>query len=85
VKYRLSQHAQDYMARRSISAALVDAALQNPQQIVSDRHGNTVCQSQVSSGGGKAFRLRVVLNTTVDPPLVITVYRTAQAGRYGRS
>jgi hypothetical protein len=84
MKYRLSEHAQDYMARRSISAALVDTVLQNPQQIVSDRFGNTVCQSQVGSGSAKAFRLRVVLNTKVDPPLVITVYRTAQAGRYGR-
>ncbi|MBW4570470.1 MAG: DUF4258 domain-containing protein [Tolypothrix carrinoi HA7290-LM1] len=84
MRYQISRHAQTEMERRGISLSLVESVLDNPQQIVTERDGRKVYQSQVEFGSGKVFLLRVIVADEVDPKVVITVYRTSKIDKYWR-
>ena len=84
MKFRLSQHALDEIERRGISRDLLDQVLQNPQQILPERDGKKIYQSQVGSGGSKLFLLRAIVNDAVEPAVVVTVYRTSKIEKYWR-
>jgi hypothetical protein len=84
MRYKISRHAQTEMERRGISQSLIESVLDNPQQIVLERDGRKVYQSQVDFGSGKAFLLRVIVADNVDPKVVITVYRTSKIEKYWR-
>ena len=83
MRYQISRHAQIEMERRGISLSLVESVLDNPQQIVTERDGRKVYQSQLDFGNGKVFLLRVIV-ADVDPKVVITVYRTSKIEKYWR-
>lgn len=83
--FTYSRHAQEEMARRGIPQALVDAVLQNPQQVVAEQNGRVAYQSQVDFGTGKLFLLRALVVDTVDPAVVVTVYRTSKISKYWRT
>lgn len=57
MRYKISRHAQTEMERRGIPLSLVESVLDNPQQIVTQRDGRKVYQSQVEFGNGKIFLL----------------------------
>jgi len=42
-------------------------------------------QSHLDFGTGKLYLLRLFINTTIDPAVVITVYRTSQIKKYWRN
>jgi hypothetical protein len=84
MRYKISRHAQTEMERRGIPLSLVESVLDNPQQIVTEREGRKVYQSQVEFGNGKIFLLRVIVADEVDPKVVITVYRTSKIEKYWR-
>lgn len=42
-------------------------------------------QSLVDFGGGKTYLLRVMVNETVDPAVVVTAYRTSKIKKYWRT
>jgi hypothetical protein len=84
VKYKLTRHAQEEMGRRAIPLEWVEDVLANPGQIVDERGGRKVYQSQIDFGEGKVFLLRVILNVDVDPIVVITLYRTSKIEKYWR-
>ena len=73
------------MQRRAIPLALLDSVLQHPQQVVPERGGRIAYQSQLDFGGGRIFLLRAIVDQTVDPPIVVTVYRTSKIGKYWRT
>jgi hypothetical protein len=75
--YRLSGHAQYEMRRRAIP-------LQRPQQVVLMPDGKKAYQSQLDFGRGRIFLLRAIVADDVDPPLVVTVYRTSKISKYWR-
>ena len=81
MNYTLSRHACDEMVRRGISASVVDAIMQAPQQIVVQSPKKQVYQSKIAFGN-VMFLVRVVIAFDVDPPLVVTVYRTTKIDRY---
>ena len=81
LRYRLSSHAQEEMERRQISRALVESVLESPDQIVPERGVVQAYQSQRDIGG-KMFLLRVMVDDSVDPAVVVTVYRTTKIDRY---
>jgi hypothetical protein len=81
----LSRHAREEIARRGIPQTLVDLVLDNPEQIVPERGGRVAYQSQVDFGGGRVFLLRVIVADTVDPAVVVTVYRTSKISKYWRT
>jgi hypothetical protein len=39
----------------------------------------------VDFGGGKTYLLRVMVNETVDPAVVVTAYRTSKIKKYWRT
>ena len=84
MNFRLSNHAREEMERRGIPQILLDAVLNNPQQVVPEREGKKVYQSQVDFGQGKIFLLRAIVADDVDPAVVITVYRTSRIEKYWR-
>jgi len=46
--------------------------------------GKKTYQPQFELGGGKVFLVRAIVDDTVSPALVITVYRTTKIGKYWR-
>jgi hypothetical protein len=82
---RLSRHAQDEMLRRGILPGMVDAVLQSPQQVVDLPGGKKAYQSKVDFGRGRIFLVRVIVAHDVQPPLVVTVYRTSKIDKYWRT
>ncbi|MUG99243.1 DUF4258 domain-containing protein [Scytonema sp. UIC 10036] len=84
MRYTISRHARTEIERRGIALSLVGDVLENPQQIVQERNGRKVYQSQVKFDNGKIFLLRVIVADDVDPAVVITVYRTSKIEKYWR-
>ena len=72
------------MNRRRIPLNLVETILQNPQQIV-DEYGNIKAyQSIIDLGTGKDYLIRVIVNDTLDPAKIVTVYKTSKIKKYWR-
>jgi hypothetical protein len=85
VNFKLSRHVKEEMERRSIPLSLLESVLGNPQQVLPERGGKKAYQSQLDFGGGKIFLLRVIVDETVDPAIVVTVYRTSKISKYWRT
>lgn len=85
MNFKLSRHVREEMERRSIPLNLLESVLDSPQQIVSERGGKKAYQSQLDFGGGKIFLLRAIVDETVAPPMVVTVYRTSKITKYWRT
>jgi len=84
MKFRLSRHALEEIERRGVPRDLLDQVLQSPQQILPERDGKKIYQSQVEFGGSKLFLLRAIVNDAVEPAVVVTVYRTSKIEKYWR-
>lgn len=80
----LSQHAREEMARRRIPQALLEQVLNSPQQIIPAQGIKKAYQSQLDFGGGRIFLLRAIVDDTINPAVVITVYRTSKISKYWR-
>jgi len=85
MRYVLSAHAAEAIAERRIPLALVESVLQHPQQVTPERGGKNAYQSQIDSGRGRIFLLRAIIDDSVDPAVVVTVYRTRKIGKYWRT
>jgi hypothetical protein len=72
------------MERRGVSVSLVESVLREPQQVVLGYGQTKTYQSRIEFGGGKVYLVRVIVDDTVDPPMVITAYRTGKIGKYWR-
>ncbi|MGJ3252287.1 MAG: DUF4258 domain-containing protein [Elainellaceae cyanobacterium] len=59
------------------SHLIVFTYLRNPQQIVEDRDGKKVYQSQFMFKNDKTYLVRAVIADNTKPAIVITVYRTS--------
>ena len=81
MKYRLSSHAEEEIERRRIPLAVVEAILGKPDQIVPERGLVRAYQSRWDFGG-KMFLVRVMVDDSLDPAVVVTVYRTSKIERY---
>ena len=82
--FKLSNHAKEEMARRSIPWPVLEEVLNNPQQIIVERGNLKAYQSVVAFGDGRIFLLRAIVDDTIEPAVVVTVYRTSKMGKYGR-
>jgi hypothetical protein len=83
MRFHFSKHVNEELERRKIPRALMDRVLQAPEQKVPEVDDITCYQSRVEIGG-KLNLLRVMINETVNPPVVVTVYRTNKISRYWR-
>jgi len=61
----------------------VEAVLEHPDQVVPERGVVSAYQSKVDIGG-KIFLLRVMVDDSADPAVVVTAYRTTKIDRYWR-
>ena len=84
MRFHFSKHVNEELERRKIPRALIDQVLQAPEQKVPEVDDITCYQSRVEIGG-KLNLLRVMVNETVNPPVVVTVYRTNKISRYWRT
>jgi len=67
--------------RRKIPLALLESVLHKPDQVVPERGRTKAYQSKVEIGG-KMFLLRIIVNDTADPIVVVTAYRTTKMEKY---
>ena len=84
MKFEISRHAREEMVRRGIPVTVVDAILQDPEQIVNEYGNKKAYQSIIDSRTGKDYLVRVIVNDTVDPVKIVTVYKTSKIEKYWR-
>ena len=63
---------------------MVEAVLDLPQQKVSE-HGDVVCYQSSVEINQKPYLVRVMVNETVTPAKVVTVYRTSKINKYWKA
>jgi hypothetical protein len=83
MKFRLTAHALEQMARRGLDRAMVERVIENPQQVREARVGREALQSRVHFPDGE-YLLRVIVDRRTNPPSVVTVYRTRYIAKYWR-
>jgi hypothetical protein len=83
MNFKVSRHAQLEMERRGITSEILEHVLQHPQQIVSASQGKKAYQSIVDFTG-KKFLIRAIVADAIDPPVVVTIYRTSKVHKYWR-
>lgn len=81
MNYRLSRHAREEMIRRGISDDKIEQAMRFPQQIVEEDAGRKAYQSQLEFDG-KMFLLRLIVVDSIDPAVIVTLYRTSKITKY---
>jgi hypothetical protein len=83
--YRVTDHAQDEMARRQITEEDVARVLAASEQTEPIREGREVYPSRFQRGEPpKTYLLRVFVDMDRIPPEVVTVYRTSKIAKYWR-
>jgi hypothetical protein len=83
MRFVLTKHLQVEMLRRRIPEALVLQIAETPEQAVKG-HGNIMCHQSRIEMEGKTYLVRVMIKPTVDPALIITVYKTSKINKYWR-
>ncbi len=83
MNFNLSDHAKEQIEDRDIPTEMVLKVVKNPEQKYNTEIDETVCQSKVIFGE-KTYLLRVFVNFTKNPPIVISVYRTSKIKKYWR-
>ncbi|MBI2298968.1 MAG: DUF4258 domain-containing protein [Armatimonadetes bacterium] len=81
MRYRLSIHAEEEMARRGIAWTVVEQVLAAPEQVVGAPRDRRCYPSRVASPDGQ-FLVRVGVVDRMDPALVVMVYRTSRVAKY---
>ena len=84
LNFRLSKHAERELGLRRISRALVEGILQHPEQVIPQNVKEKAYQSRSDFGVGKIYLVRVIVDDTVSPAVVVTVYRTSKIKKYWR-
>jgi len=80
--FQFSRHAETELGLRQIPRAMAEAVLRQPQQIVPERPPRKAYQSKVDFGDDRTFLLRVIVDDTVEPAIVVTLYRTTKINKY---
>jgi hypothetical protein len=83
MKFRLTPHALEQMARRGLDRALVEQIVENPQQVREAHQGREALQSRVHFPDGE-YLVRAIVDRRTHPPSVVTVYRTRYIAKYWR-
>lgn len=81
MNYEFSIHVQQEMTRRGISLTQVEAVLSAPDQKVPE-HSGVVCYQSKVEIDQKQYLVRVMVNETLTPMKVVTVYRTSKISKY---
>jgi hypothetical protein len=86
MNFRYSAHAVTQMQANGISDSIVQGVLASPHLTTIERNGITCYQSRIveafSGKGAKPYLVRVFVNETVNPAIIVTVYRTSKIDKY---
>jgi Domain of unknown function (DUF4258) len=85
MNFRLSDHAEKELRNRRIPKDLAESVLNHPEQKVPESIDIMCYQPLVDFAGDKKYLLRVMVNETADPAVVVTVYRTSKIEKYWRT
>lgn len=82
--FDFSIHAKEQMTLRGISRDEVSEILQSPQQVIFDSEISEIeiYQSIIKNLKGQNYLIRVFVNRTKNPKLVVTVYKTSKILKY---
>jgi hypothetical protein len=80
---RFSPYALAQLAEREISGQDVRAALENPDQILSGKHGRKIAHKLLTIGSAELL-LRVIYEERAEEVTVVTVYATSKIRKYWR-
>jgi hypothetical protein len=83
MRYHYSKHVLEELEKRKISRSLLEEVLRAPEQKVPEVDNITCYRSRMEIGG-KRYLLRVMVNDRVNPPVVVTIYRTNKITKYWR-
>ncbi len=81
LKFTISKHADEEMARRHIFIQQVESLMDNPDQIV-EAHGGLVCYQCLITKNGKPVLVLVIINEATDPIKIVTIYQTSKIKKY---
>lgn len=81
MNYIITEHAQAELKRRQITLAVLQDVLERPQQIVAAKQGRKAYQSKIEFTG-QLYLVRAIVDDSVEPGVVITVYRTSKIDKY---
>ena len=86
MNFVFSKHAEEQMLRRGINRKDVETVVLRPDQTLADNENKdiTVFQSLIKENG-QMFLLRVFVNTTKLPNVIVTLYRTTKMQKYYES
>jgi len=79
----LTDHARDEALRRQIPRDWIEATMARPEQIVPGLDRREVWQSRIVAEG-KAYLVRLVVESWHPTPVIVTVYRTSKVEKYWR-
>lgn len=79
--FRLSSHAQREIFRRQLNPDDVQKVLDQPEQKVIGKLNRVIYQSRILKSN-KVYLLRAVIDESIDPNLVVTVYITSNVLKY---
>ena len=80
--FTLSKHAQIEFDRRGLSISLIQATLADPEQVVVAKDGLQCYQSRITNDRGDAYLLRIIVNGSKEPKVVVTAYQTSKVSKY---
>ena len=78
----MSKHAKEQIVARGIDEKLVWQVVNEPQQKIRESSEKQVYQSVLRNSDGMMFLIRVFVNVTKNPNLIITVYKTSKIKKY---
>ena len=81
LRFHFSKHVLEELEKRQIPRMLVETILESPEQRSAVLENINCYQSRVEISG-KQYVLRVLVNETIQPPVVITAYRTSKIRKY---
>ena len=82
--YQFSNHSLEQMQVRGITEELVRMLIKNPEQSLLDPFDSSkmILQSIFSDSNAKMFLVRIFINVSKKPTMVITVYTTSKIDKY---
>ena len=81
MSFRISNHAREEMTRRGIDLEVVESVLAAPGQI-GQEHGGIVCYQSPVIDEAKRYLLRLMVNDSVEPMVLVTIYKTSKLNKY---
>lgn len=85
--FDFSIHSTEQMTVRGISFSQIIEVLENPDQVIidSDISDIVVYQSVFNNMEGGNYMIRVFVNRTKNPKLIVTVYKTTKVSKYWKN